>query len=47
MRTLFIEVEKRYDAKKIAPWANSVAKVCGGFIAFESISDFKIWRGQK
>ena len=39
---------KRYDAaKRRAPWAAIIVKCQGGFIAFESMQDFKIWKGLK
>ncbi len=47
MRTLFIQCASRNTAKRRAPWACHIAKVCGGFMAFESSEDFATWRGQK
>ena len=34
MRREFVEIESRYQAKKSAPWAAKLAKVCGGYQAF-------------
>lgn len=31
----------------IAPWACKIVRVCGGYQAFESVTDFEIWRKQK
>ena len=47
MRTQFVETESRYKAKKQCPWASRTAKVCDGFMCFESITDFEIWKNQK
>lgn len=46
MRTEFIEASTRYQARKVAPWAAVIARVCGGFRAFESVSDYSTWRKQ-
>lgn len=43
----FISCDTRYQAKKAAPWAVKIVMVDGGFIAFESIADWKIWKNQK
>lgn len=47
MRTKFVECGTRYQAAKECPWASKIAKVCGGFMCFESVDDYKIWRQQK
>jgi len=47
MRIETIETESRYKAKKAATWATVVTKVCGGFMAFESIEDYRVWKNQK
>lgn len=31
----------------IAPWASKVVRVCGGYKAFESLTDYATWRNQK
>ena len=46
MRTQFIETESRYQAKKACPWSSRTAKVYGGFICFESVTDYKTWKNQ-
>lgn len=38
------DLKKAYD---IAPWAAKIAKVEGGYMAFESIVDYDTWRNQK
>jgi hypothetical protein len=43
----FLEVTTRYQALKIAPWAAVIAKVAGGFLAFEFNADYATWRRQK
>ena len=48
MRTYFAQVKTRYQAIKECPFTPSnVAKVCGGFMCFESTNDDKIWKNQK
>ena len=47
MRKEFIQADTRYQAKKAAPWAASIVKVEGGFMAFESVSDAQLWKSQK
>ena len=47
MRTEFVECASRTTAKRRCPWASRTAKVCDGFIAFESITDYQIWKNQK
>ena len=47
MKTQFIETGTRYQATKACQWAIKTAKVCGGYICFESIIDYKIWKNQK
>ena len=43
----FIGSVSRYFVKRQCPWAAKIVKVCGGYIAFESISDWQTWRMQK
>lgn len=47
MRTEFIECSTYRTAYNRAPWASRVMKVCGGFIAFESIADYQTAKNQK
>lgn len=47
MRKQNIEAKTAAEAKKLAPWADKVVKVEGGYIAFESIADYKTWKNQK
>lgn len=45
MRIYFAQVETRYRAIKECPFSPSViAKVYGGFMCFESRSDYNIWK---
>jgi hypothetical protein len=46
MRMQFTRVKTRYSARKLCPWAAIIAKAEGGFMCFESISDYRIWRSQ-
>lgn len=47
MRIETVEAKTAAAARKIAPWAARVAKVCGGYKCFESISDYDTWRAQR
>lgn len=47
MRKTFLEVTTRYQARKAAPWAAVIARCEGGFYAFESVTDYDIWRRQR
>ncbi len=47
MRKEMIEVKTAKQARKAAPWAAKIVKVSGGYLAFESINDFNLWRKQK
>ena len=50
MRTMNIddvEAGTREKAEKVAPWAAVIVRVVGGWIAFESVSDYETWRWQK
>lgn len=47
MRIQFIEVKSYPAAKKQAPWASKIAKVEGGYQAFESVADYQVWKRQK
>ena len=47
MKTEFIECKSRATAYRRAPWASITMKVCGGFIAFESWSDYYTAKNQK
>ena len=47
MRKEFIEVATRIEAEKYAPWAGKIAEAEGGYWAFESYEDYRIWKNQK
>ena len=47
MRKEFIEAETRIEARKQAPWAANITKAEGGYWAFESYEDYRIWKNQK
>lgn len=47
MKQQFIESSNRKDAVKQAPWAAKVVKVTGGYLAFESMTDYETWKRQK
>jgi len=45
MRTAYAKT--RYEAKKLYPWYAKIAKIEGGFIAFESKDTYINWKNQK
>ena len=47
MRQEMIICKSRSTAVRRAPWAAVIAKVEGGWLAFESADDYRIWRAQK
>jgi hypothetical protein len=47
MRKEFFNVASYNTAKRKAPWACVIAKVCGGYTAFESVDDYRVWKNQK
>ena len=47
MRRELIECKSRATAKKQAPWAAVIAKVDGGYMAWESVADYQTWCAQK
>jgi len=47
MRKELIEAKTRKQAGKQAPWACKFIKVNGGYMAFESITDYQIAKNQK
>lgn len=47
MRTTFVETDSREVAKKECPWAAKIVKVEGGYMCFESITDYNTWKNQK
>jgi hypothetical protein len=47
MRTQFVQANNRRTATIECPWAAEVVKVDGGYMAFESITDYQMWRSQQ
>lgn len=47
MRKQLIEAKTAAQARKLAPWAAKVVKVGGGYMAFESVEDYRVWKKQK
>ena len=43
----FIGSISRYFVKRYCPWAAKIVKVSGGYIAFESVEDWRVWMAQK
>ena len=47
MRKELIICKTRKTAVKLATWACKIIKIEGGYMAFESWDDYKIWKNQK
>ena len=47
MAPKFIETENRKTASNLAPWAVGIIKVAGGYLAFQSVEDYRTWKNQK
>ncbi|WP_449369715.1 hypothetical protein [Thiomonas sp.] len=47
MRTEFVRCASRSTAQRRCPWASVITKVEGGFLCFESRTDFATWRRQR
>lgn len=43
----FIECENLKEAREAYPSACKIQKVCGGYMVFEFVSDYEIWKNQK
>ena len=44
MRREFFAGVSRYFVTRYCPWACKIVKVDGGYLAFESIEDWRTWR---
>jgi len=42
-----LQVASRKEAVNEAPWAAKIVKVEGGYMCFEYISDYQVWKNQK
>ncbi len=47
MRTQFLQVETFDEAQDAAPWAAKIVEVEGGYMAFESMTDYETWNNQQ
>lgn len=47
MKTQFVEAKSRKGAKRACHWAVKIAKVFEGYMCFESVADYEIWKNQK
>ena len=47
MFRLFIDTDTRRKAVEEAPWACKIIRVGGGYLAFESFDDYRMWQNQK
>lgn len=47
MRHVFLAGVSRKQAIAQCPWASKIVKVEGGYLAFESLSDYETWRKQR
>jgi hypothetical protein len=46
MRQVFVKCETEDDAAKVCPWAARIVKVEGGYMCFESVTDYETWQNQ-
>lgn len=46
MRQEFLAVETIEQAEQLAPWAAKIVECDGGYMAFESITDYETWMAQ-
>ncbi len=37
----------RKGARSLCPWASEIVTACGGWQAFESVEDARVWKAQK
>ena len=48
MRTeLLIGCKSKREARKLLPWAAVIRKVDGGYMGWESMSNYKLWMAQR
>lgn len=47
MRVVFTTARHYAAARKEMPWASVIARTDDGFVGFESVNDYRIWKGQK
>ena len=46
MKTEFTPTASRKNAIDAMPWATKIIKVDGGYMGFESIDDYNVWKSQ-
>jgi len=46
MKRELIYLKTYNGAKRRCPWAAVIARIYGGFIAFESVADYNTWKNQ-
>ena len=44
---LYLECKYRYQAVKKMPWAYKIVKVCGGYMGFEFVPDYELFKRTK
>lgn len=47
MASRFIQANSKREAFEMAPDAAKLVKVCGGYMAFDSIDDYETWKKQR
>ena len=47
MRKESVNVETREEAETLCPWACEIVEVEGGWMCFESATDYEMWMGQE
>lgn len=46
MRQQFVECDTIEEAQAKCPWAAEIVEVDGGYMCFESVSDYETWAAQ-
>jgi hypothetical protein len=47
MKIKFIMTNKKSEAVEQCPWSSKIVKVHGGYLCFESLTDYTVWKNQK
>lgn len=47
MRRQHLDCKTAKQARELAPWAAKIVKVEGGYLAFESLTEWSTWKGQR
>ena len=47
MRKESVTCKSSQDAYQLCPWASICVRVCGGFMCFECIVEYEVWKETK